>query len=331
MHKINMVSFDITTKCNLKCSHCRTEILDKDLTTVEILKIIDKLAVLNPRFIALTGGEPFMRNDLDKIIERIKSYDIAVQINTNSLLIKEDVLKKLIEEYGIDFIQVSLDGIKSTHSKYRGENLFEKTIKQIKMISKYTKLIINTTVSTLNINDLEKMGEYLFEKEDINCYVWGFKRLIPTNDFGKKHFLKSDDLYKLCEIWSHLRKKYKDKVMVKTDIPQKNVMIKDQVLSTMKKYDINIAGCAATNSSITIKANGDVAPCTIIPITLGNILKTDLQEIMKNRTMQNLINRENFNGKCGKCEHLRICGGCRAIAYALTGDILGEDGACFLC
>ncbi|WP_242939277.1 radical SAM/SPASM domain-containing protein [Tepidibacter thalassicus] len=326
-----MISFDITTKCNLNCNHCRTEILENELTTNEIFKVIDNIAQLNPRFIALTGGEPFIRKDLDKIIERIKSYDIAVQINTNSLLIEEDYLVELTEKYGIDYIQVSLDGLESSHMEYRGKDVFTRTIEQMKMITKHTKLIINTTVSKLNINKLHDIAKYLFEEEKIDCYTWGLKRLIPTNDFGKKYFLQKDDLYRLCEIWNELRKEYKDRVMIKTDTPQKNCLSREQVKLAMDKYQMKVAGCAACNSSITIRANGDISPCTIIPLKLGNLLEMDIHEIMNTTMMQNLIHRKNFEGKCGSCENLNLCGGCRAIAYALTGNVLGEDGACFLC
>ena len=327
---ITMISFDVTTKCNLNCNHCRTERLGEELSTGQVFVIIDEVAKLKPQFIALTGGEPFTRKDLREIVGRVKNHNICVQINTNSLLVEEPFLKELCTTYGIDYIQVSLDGLKDIHEQYRHQGNFEKTIEKMKMISRYTKLIINTTVSRLNIDNLYSMGEFLFDEQQINCYVWGFKRLVPTNDFGKEHYLRKEDLAKLTAIWNELAQKYKGKVQVKTDIPQKNVLIKDKVKAIMEKHNLCLAGCAAANSSLTVKANGDVAPCTIIPMSVGNLFKQSAEEILATPLMQNLIKRENLEGKCGSCENIIICGGCRATAYALTGNILGEDGACYI-
>lgn len=323
-----MVSFDVTTKCNMNCSHCRTVHIEEDLSTSDIFLIIDKLSKLKPKFIALTGGEPFMRKDLSQIIKKIKEYDICVQVNTNALLIEENSFKEMAHD--IDFIQISLDGIGEVHESYRGRGSFKQTLEQINMISKYSKVIINTVVSKVNLDLLDEMAEYLFDDKKINCYLWGLKRIIPTNEFGKKNFLQKEDLYKLAIKCEELALKYKGRLQVKTDIPQKNTFQKKRVEGLMEKYELSTAGCAAINTSLTIKANGDVSPCTIIPLSVGNLLEQEIEDIYNTETVKSLSERKGFEGKCGNCENIMICGGCRATAYALTGNILGEDGACFV-
>ena len=88
-------------------------------------------------------------------------------------------------------------------------------------------------------------------------------------------------------------------------------------------------GCTAACNFLYVLLNKDVLACTAITEPCGNLNDNTLEEIWYNsKQVEELRTRENLKGKCGKCKRKYICGGCRAYAYATTGDILGEDSFC---
>jgi radical SAM protein with 4Fe4S-binding SPASM domain len=92
-------------------------------------------------------------------------------------------------------------------------------------------------------------------------------------------------------------------------------------------------GCQAARSFAAVNAEGDVAPCVTLldsPCTCGNVRETPLSEIVKNAPLfEALRKRTELKGKCGRCRYRDTCGGCRALAYYHSGDVLGEDPTCF--
>ena len=78
-----------------------------------------------------------------------------------------------------------------------------------------------------------------------------------------------------------------------------------------------------------IKPNGDLWPCPLLPVKIGNVLENSPKDIWeKNEDILKLKNRKNLKGACGSCEYQEICGGCRARAYAYTKDLYAADSRC---
>ena len=90
-----------------------------------------------------------------------------------------------------------------------------------------------------------------------------------------------------------------------------------------------IGGCGAGRFYMSMRANGDLQPCVFFPLKVGNILEDDFEELWeKNEVLSNLRNKDILEGFCGKCDYRYYCGGCRARAYAYTGDYLAPDPGC---
>ena len=77
-----------------------------------------------------------------------------------------------------------------------------------------------------------------------------------------------------------------------------------------------------------IRYDGEVYPCSKLPLSLGNINKNALQQILNSSILIKKLKERNLKGKCSNCENKLICGGCRAAAYAEYGDLLQEDPLC---
>jgi radical SAM protein with 4Fe4S-binding SPASM domain len=91
----------------------------------------------------------------------------------------------------------------------------------------------------------------------------------------------------------------------------------------------NSVGCHAGILYFSLRPNGDVYPCTFLPIKAGNIREQSLTDIWRKSKILNMLRqRTSLKGKCGTCEYREACGGCRGRAYACTGDYLETDPVC---
>lgn len=325
------ITIDVTTKCNLRCKHCRTNEIVHELSLDEIKIIVKKCKDFKPRGVFISGGEPLTRNDIADVIKETKKLASVTILNTNSLLLTEEKLQELIDA-GLNYIQVSLDGIEKYHDFIRGKGTYKKTIEKLKLISKYSdkiKLHISSVVSSVNIDGMEELVHQILDVEQINVQIFGFKRFVPSNELKESGALGKDGLKELYEKLEKLNKKYKYKATIISDMPMKNIFQEKRVYEIMDKYNLNCAGCSAGINGISIRNDGTVTPCTLLYISCGNILKESLEDILNNDIMKKIKNRE-VSGKCGCCKYKMICGGCRACSYQLNGNPLGEDPECFI-
>jgi radical SAM protein with 4Fe4S-binding SPASM domain len=83
------------------------------------------------------------------------------------------------------------------------------------------------------------------------------------------------------------------------------------------------------NGLLFISHTGFIYPSGFLPLAAGNILHDSLADVYRSSTLfQTLRDADALQGKCGRCEYRKICGGSRSRAYALTGDYMAEDPRC---
>lgn len=320
---------DITTRCNLRCKHCRTEEMNNDLSLIQVEHIAQKIAHPQRRIVFLSGGEPLVRKDIVQVVSVFKKYIPCVCINTNSLLLDEELLDALIDA-GLNYIQVSLDGIRETHDYMRGMGNFDKAIEKLRLInSKQIKLHISCCISMLNIDSMYDFAKELLITRGIKVDILGFKRFIPKNEMAGKYNLGKDGLQKLYKNFEEVRNEFSSMTKIVVDFPQKNVFDAYNVTQVMKKYQLTCSGCSAATGGPCIRPDGSVSPCSLLYVNSGNIFKSSLEEIYASIPFVEICNR-NIKGKCGRCQYRLICGGCRAAAMAIHNDYLAEDPECFI-
>jgi radical SAM protein with 4Fe4S-binding SPASM domain len=78
-----------------------------------------------------------------------------------------------------------------------------------------------------------------------------------------------------------------------------------------------------------VSHRGDVYPCGYLPVNCGNILEKRLIEIWDgSEDLARMRNVAALEGKCGLCGYKHVCGGCRARAFGMTGNYMGEEPFC---
>ena len=88
-------------------------------------------------------------------------------------------------------------------------------------------------------------------------------------------------------------------------------------------------GCLAGTGVCFISHRGEVYPCGYLPVLAGDLNQQSFAEIWEHAPVfQQLRNTDNLKGKCGCCEFRNVCMGCRARAFAASGDFLDEEPFC---
>lgn len=324
-------TIDITTDCNLRCKHCRLEKIRYNMSLTEIETICKKLHEYHTKAIFISGGEPLVRKDIVQVIELVKGYIPVITINTNGTLLNRVLIEQLIDA-GVNYFQISLDGLEQEHDEIRGEGTFKTTIANIALLCEYSDKInvhISSVISMLNISKMENFIKFLLFEKNFPIQIIGFKRYIPKNVMAGKYNLGKEGLKELYDKIDLYAKKYEKYTRIVCDFPQKNIENADMANEIMKKYNLKCTGCSAAIGGPAIRTDGAVSPCSLLDISYGNIIKNSIEDIYSSDVFENLLNRK-LSGKCGTCDYRLVCGGCRAAAFLLTGDYLGEDVECFI-
>lgn len=343
------IVWDVTYACNLHCKHCYATAgkpWKDELTTEEAKRAIDIFDRAGVTIIAFSGGEPLVRPDIMELARYAADKGIYVAMATNGTLITKKKAREM-KEAGVQFVQISLDGLDAkTHDEFRGvKGAFDKTVQGIKnAVAEGFFVEISTTVTRYNYKQLPDIIQF---GEDLGANWFMAYNFVPTGR-GKEIFemdLSPDEREEAIKmLWGELSKGRKINVL--STAPQFARVALQQEEEENEKivpthfYNPKLAGqlvdlaefiggCGAGRFYMSMRANGDLQPCVFFPLKVGNILEDDFEELWKkNEVLSNLRNKDILEGFCGKCDYRYYCGGCRARAYAYTGDYLAPDPGC---
>lgn len=247
---------EVTRACNLRCKHCLNnsgEIISNQLTTEEILGLIEKLANAGIQEIRFTGGEPLVYKDIYKMIELATGLGIYTSIGTNGTLIDYKTAKKL-KEVGLKGAVVSLDGTKEKHDDIRGKGNYEKTISSIKYLQEQgIKIKVNSVIMRSNIEDVIMLAKELNNMK-IDLLI---RRFIES---GRGEKLENNILLK--EDYDYVREKLDCELKSAPYVRGHYIRLNDEANNTRIELPFNIKkGCKAGQRSIVITPNGDIHFC----------------------------------------------------------------------
>jgi radical SAM protein with 4Fe4S-binding SPASM domain len=103
----------------------------------------------------------------------------------------------------------------------------------------------------------------------------------------------------------------------------------DPVPAQIRTYSGGAGGCPAGTHYMGIRPNGDVTPCPYLPVFAGSLRNASLADLWTSSALfTDIRRRTSLSGRCGECEMNGHCGGCRARAYGMAGDLMAEDPLC---
>ena len=346
-----VVVWNVTQACNLKCIHCYARAVDQkykeELTHDQALKLIDDLADFGVPVILFSGGEPLMRTDLVDLAKYTVQKGMRAVISTNGTLISRDKAHEL-REIGLSYVGVSLDGMEEVHDHFRGKKgAFQDAMSGIKNCKEAgLKVGLRFTMNRLNIDEMPKIFD-LIEEYDIPRAC--FYHLVYA---GRGTDLVKEDLdhaetRKVVDLIIDRTKDFHDRGMPREILTVDNHadgpyvymrMLREnnpragEVMQLLKMNEGNSSGRGIGCISWDGKVHADQF---WRHYSFGNVLERPFGEIwsdLSNPLMAQLKDKKNhIKGRCAKCKWLDVCAGnFRVRAEAVTGDIWGEDPACYL-
>jgi AdoMet-dependent heme synthase len=324
---LRMIAWELTRNCNLDCVHCRarasSQKYENELSLDECKKVLDDIAAFASPTIILTGGEPLLRDDIYDIARYGSDKGLRMVIAVNGTLVDKDVALKL-KEAGILRVSMSMDGKDvASHDDFRRvAGSFDSVMKASRIFSEVgLPFQINTTVTRLNFGDLGAIYDLV---KSIGAVAWHVFLLVPV---GRGEGLKGEELnaamYEDVLHWLYDVEERGEMEMKVTCAPHYYRIVKEKG-GTPKS-----AGCLAGKSFLFISHTGIAQPCGYLELGCGDVRKDGVRKVWEDSPQFATIRDfRQYKGKCGHCKFLAICGGCRARALELKGDLLEAEPYC---
>lgn len=344
-----IVIWETTQACDLACVHCRACAQPVrsalELGTDEAKRLIDQVAELGAPVFVLTGGDPLKRPDIFELVEYATGRRVRISLTPSAtpLLTREAILK--LKQSGLARLAISLDGpTAEIHDAFRRvHGSFEWTLRAVQWAREAGLPVqINTTITRHNLQQLDSMISLL---DRLDIVLWSVFFLVPTGRGSATDLITAEEFEQVFE------KLYETSQRVKFDIKSTEAQHYRRFLlqrRTEEKRRGNGRGASAVDSPKTsdgigraprgindgkgfvfISHLGEVFPSGFLPISAGNVRKQSLTELYRHSPLfTSLRDSANLKGKCGLCEFREVCGGSRARAYALTGDVFAEEPCC---
>jgi len=306
---------ELTNECPFSCIHCDITKVYREKENVlskhELTQLFYTLRKLGVFKVVLTGGEPFAREDILPIIQEAIKNGLSVLLLTNGWLVTDVQVRQLALLPRLQ-VSVSLHGFAEEHDAITGvPGSFERAINAIRMFKKHgvtTRTM--TSVMRMNYPCLDAFTKWLTEKEYLDY------RLDPKilgDDTIRSLRLTDSELVQF-----YVRHSILPRLFLKWKYFGENVFLPD------------IPNCSAGRTLISVSATGKVMPCLSLRTVLGDIRRTQLQDIWSSSelllALRTRLNNERW--ECANCSSLGICSSCPADAWQETGSWLSKPTEC---
>lgn len=328
----------ITDSCDQRCKHCYIFSEDihfkvKEMSWKEMESVFNNCLDMCEKagripYFYITGGDPILHSRFWDLTELFKANNIAFSILGNPFHLSDEVCRRL-KESGCERYQLSIDGLRETHDAMRKPGSFDITLNKIEVLRNAgIRCAIMTTVSGTNAHEMEGIIDTVVEHK---ANIFAFGRYCPTSSEKSTH-LTPEEYKNVLEVCWRKFEQYKDSGT--------SFNLKDH-LWTLFLYekglfkipegledDIIYEGCNCANSHLTILPKGEVYACRRMESNVGNVFNEKLFDIFTSDNMDYYRDYGNFE-KCSKCELLRFCRGCPAVAFGYTASFYAPDPQCW--
>jgi len=348
-----VVIWENTRACDLACVHCRAAAQPRrsqfELSTEEGFALIDEIGRMQPKVFVITGGDPLKREDTYDMISRAKERGLEPSLTPSATpLLTEEAVAKM-KRHGLARMAISLDASTAVaHDNFRRvPGSFDLTVRAIRAAKREgIPVQVNTTVTKRTMADLPRIVPLL---EEFGVVMWSVFFLVPTGRAKSSDLISPAEVEKLFEFFYDTSKRVPFQIRTTEAMHYRRYQL--QRMGTAKidpatgLIDASTSfqplgvmpgsvtraprGVNEAKGFVFISHIGDVFPSGFLPLRVGNVKKHSLAEIYKSSELfMRLRDTSNLEGKCGHCEYRELCGGSRARAWAMTGDVFAADPLC---
>ncbi|MDD4972413.1 MAG: TIGR04133 family radical SAM/SPASM protein [Paludibacter sp.] len=311
IHELTYLFWECTLRCNLNCIHCGSdcskEALSPDMPMEDFLKTLDSLiphVTPNKIMVVISGGEPLMRQDLEKCGEEIYRRGFPWGMVTNGYGLTPVRFSTLLKS-GLRSITISMDGLNpETHDWFRGKKgSWEKAMNAIELVTSTPDLMydIVTCVNKRNINDLEAIRDLLISK---GVNRWRLFTVFPKGRAKDNPLLQlsNPDFIRLMEFIRQTRK-------------EGIIHASYGCEGYLGKYEMEVRDnpffCQAGIHIGSVLVDGSISACPSLRADYiqGNIYTDDFWDVWNNSYLNMRDRSWTRTGKCAACKSYKYCEG----------------------
>jgi len=352
---LRLVFWETTAACNLHCVHCRRlenrhEPAKTELTTDEGRSLIEAIASFARPILVFSGGEPLVRPDILDLARFAADRGLPTALASNGTLIDEKTAGA-IRQAGLRRVSVSLDGADpETHDTFRKlPGSFQSAVRGLRCLQAAgVSTQVNCTMARHNAGQLEAV---LRLAETCQADAVHYFLLVPV---GCGQQIAAEQMLDAEQIEHLLGRIFELSLATKLHVkatcaphyyrivrqesarrglrpPKRPPPIADGARPAGRNNDMAAMtrGCLAGTAVCFISHDGHVFPCGYLPVSAGNVRTGSLKHIWRDSDVfARLRDPARLSGKCGRCEFVHVCGGCRARAFHRYGDFLAEEPYC---
>jgi radical SAM protein with 4Fe4S-binding SPASM domain len=363
-YKPRLIFWELTTGCNLHCIHCRASATElsspDDLDTQTAKALIDQFAEYAPLILVLSGGEPLYRKDALELAHHAREKGLKVALATNGTLVTEKLAREIVDA-GVARVSMSIDGADAlTHDTFRGmPGSFKAMMTGFRRLKNLgMSMQFNTTIARHNMHQLPAIYDlaigvgadalHTFLLVPVGCGVEiAEQQMVPPDQYEQMlHWFYEREKEGRIELKAtcaphYFRVRKQRQVQEKSQVPSPKSQVCEASGEAARRHpghgvpsrhpDLSAVtrGCLAGSGVCFVSHRGEVYPCGYLPAKAGDLRVQPFREVWESsHVFQLLRDTRNLKGKCGLCEYRNICEGCRARAYAATGDYLDEEPVC---
>jgi AdoMet-dependent heme synthase len=307
----------------------------KELPTAEAFHFIDEIAAMHVPLLIITGGDPLSRIDLMPIVQYASKRSVRSSLTVvPTPLLTRDVIKEL-KECGLMRMGFWLHGsTPALHDAYWGiRGSHRQTLDAIGWCHDEKLAVqVNTVVSRRNLHDIEPMIELVTR---LDAFLWSVFFFVPPGPEQAEELPSAEEHE---QVFAKLYNAAKDvRFQIKTTEGQhyQRFLLQQRARESRGRLtEEDVITCAPRGLNdgrefAFVNYAGDVYPSRFLPLAAGNVTDEPLSKIYcESELFASLRDSSKLQGKCGRCAMRNVCGGSRARAYAMTGDLFAEDPAC---
>ena len=305
------------------------------------------VAGMGTPILILSGGDPLNRSDLEELVRRGKKAGLRMGTIPAAT---ENLTRARIQglaDAGIDQIAFSLDGhTAELHDGFRRvDGSFAKTLEGIRFVREAkVPLQINSVIASWNLAHLEELIRLVASFEVV---FWEVFFLVPIGRGAELTSITAEQFERVFERMYALNKEV-GWVIKLTEAPhyrrfvvQKEAARGGEDVAERVRHIIarprGVGGAMGLSPQAVnagkgfafVDYQGNICPSGFLPIVAGNVRKTPVSEVYRTSPIfRDLRDSSLLKGKCRVCEFARMCGGSRARAAAVTGDMFATDPFC---
>lgn len=354
MARIFTFQYQITEKCNLRCTHCYEDgAITHDASLEELVMMLDKFLRTAEKWkrlpvVPLSGGEPLVSPNFWPLLDHLETYgetkNVLASILSNGTLIDKKVAEALSNYKVLEFVQISLDGVTpETHEDIRGKGTFKKSVRAItNLVDAGVPVHIHFVVHKNNYEEAFQVTDLAAELGVNSVLV---TRLVP---FGRGKEME-ELMLSPAQVKTLYTKLGEDADAAVTFLEGGQGVFVNRLrcdwpvictggcfTSVMDVINKNGSHCQVGRSYIAVMSDGTCYACRRMPINVGNLLTQSFEEMWNHPFLWKMRKKNAYmKEKCQKCPfntdprlNFTCMGGASCISYGYYDDPFMPDPQC---